>query len=127
VVCRTIVKRSVGGKVVEVCIKFRNERLDLRFPPPPPPTKRIGSRCNQLVNRKSCFYIFITLTHRINQVPQILPHIMTYWSNRTIQPPSEWRGIVDMMKDHERNDILCKDVVLTIVSQLEIAECEVTS
>jgi hypothetical protein len=93
----------------------------------PPPTKRIGSRCNQLVNRKLYFYIFITLTRRINHVPQILPYITTYRSNRTIQPPLEWHIIAGMMKDRERNDNLCRVVVLTVVSQLDIAECEVTS
>jgi hypothetical protein len=73
------------------------------------------------------FYIFINLTHRINHVPQILPHVMTCRSNCTIQPSSEWRVMASMMKDHERNDSLCRDVVLTIVSQLEIVECEVRS
>jgi hypothetical protein len=102
--------------------------LDLHFPPQLSglaPGASIYD--NHLINRKPCFYTFITVTCRINHVPHTLPHITTCRSNHTIQPPSELRGIADIMKDHGRNDNWSRDRVLVVVIQLEIAGCEVES
>jgi hypothetical protein len=121
-------KKKCGRKGGGGVYKIRYGWLYLRFPPQ---LSRLAPGAsiyeNRLVNRKMCFYIFITLTCRINDAPHILPHITTCQSNCTIQPPSELRKIADMMKDRERNENWSKDEVLTIVSQLEIIGCEVKS
>ena len=121
-------KKKCGWKGGGAVYKIQNERLDLHFPPQLSGLDPCASIYdNQLVNRKPCFYIFITLTCRINHVPHILPHITTYQSNRKIQSSSELCEIANMMEDHERNDNWSKDGVLTVVIQLEISRCEVKS